>query len=325
MQAIWIEKDEAGYHAALRQVDESLLHGEVLVGVDFSALNFKDSLALTGRSPIIRQFPLIPGVDLAGTVLESTEGTFKPGDKVVVNGWGIGELYHGGLAQKARLKSEWLVPLPAPLTTRQAMIIGTAGLTAMLCIMTLERLGVTPDKGEIAVTGASGGVGSFAIALLARLGYRVVAVTGKPQEKTYLTALGAENILDRHSLPQTSRPLEKERWAGVIDTVGSQTLAALIAQTQYYGAVVACGLAQGMDLHTTVMPFILRGVTLAGVETVYAAKETRVEAWERMARLLDPSQLDIMVQEINLAEAMTAAKQQMAGAIRGRFIVDVNR
>ena len=325
-RAILIEKDEQGYRAGLQEVDEALLPpGDVLVQVSHSTLNYKDGLAITGKGPVVRQFPMVPGVDLAGTVLESAHPDFQPGDAVLLNGWGVGELHWGGLAEKARLQGDWLIPLPQGFTPTEAMALGTAGYTAMLCVMALEQDGVTPDKGEILVTGANGGVGSVAIALLARLGYRVVASTGRPQEAQYLEQLGAAEIIDRASLSAPGRPLARERWAGVIDTVGSHTLANACAATRYGGTVAACGLAQGMDFPATVAPFILRGVTLRGIDSVMRPKADRLAAWQRLARDLDKALLGPMTREIGLAEAIEVAGQLLEGQVRGRVVVDVQR
>ena len=325
-RAILIEKDEQGYRAGLQEVDEALLPpGDVLVQVSHSTLNYKDGLAITGKGPVVRQFPIVPGVDLAGTVLESAHPDFQPGDAVLLNGWGVGELHWGGLAEKARLQGDWLIPLPQGFTPTEAMALGTAGYTAMLCVMALEQDGVTPDKGEILVTGANGGVGSVAIALLARLGYRVVASTGRPQEAQYLEQLGAAEIIDRASLSAPGRPLARERWAGVIDTVGSHTLANACAATRYGGTVAACGLAQGMDFPATVAPFILRGVTLRGIDSVMRPKADRLAAWQRLARDLDKALLGPMTREIGLAEAIEVAGQLLEGQVRGRVVVDVQR
>ena len=325
-RAILIEKDEQGYRAGLQEVDEALLPpGDVLVQVSHSTLNYKDGLAITGKGPVVRQFPIVPGVDLAGTVLESAHPDFQPGDAVLLNGWGVGEVHWGGLAEKARLQGDWLIPLPQGFTPTEAMALGTAGYTAMLCVMALEQDGVTPDKGEILVTGANGGVGSVAIALLARLGYRVVASTGRPQEAQYLEQLGAAEIIDRASLSAPGRPLARERWAGVIDTVGSHTLANACAATRYGGTVAACGLAQGMDFPATVAPFILRGVTLRGIDSVMRPKADRLAAWQRLARDLDKALLGPMTREIGLAEAIKVAGQLLEGQVRGRVVVDVQR
>ncbi|WP_323001383.1 MDR family oxidoreductase [Denitromonas sp.] len=325
-KAIVINKDDAGYRAELKDQDDAdLPEGDVTVKVAYSTLNYKDGLAITGKGPVVRKFPMVPGVDLAGSVMASTHADFKVGDAVVLNGWGVGEVHPGGLAQKARLKGDWLVPLPAAFSPAQAMAIGTAGYTAMLCVMALERHGVTPDKGEILVTGAAGGVGSVAVAILAKLGYTVVASTGRPAEGEYLKTLGAAEIVDRALFTEPGRPLGKERWAGAVDTVGSHTLANVCATTKYRGVVTCCGLAQGMDFPATVAPFILRGVTLVGIDSVMAPKADRIDAWSRLATDLDVSKLDLITREIGLSEAIDAAGQLMAGTIRGRVVVDVNR
>jgi len=279
---------------------------------------------MTGKSPVVRKFPLTPGIDLAGTVTDSQHPLFKAGDKVVLNGWGVGESHSGGLAQKARLKGDWLVHLPSAFTPRQAMAIGTAGYTAMLCVMALQKHGVTPDKGDILVTGAGGGVGSVAIALLAKLGYRVVASTGRQHEADYLRQLGAADIMDRSELSAPGKPLAKERWAGVVDTVGSHTLANACASTKYGGVVTACGLAQGMDFPSSVAPFILRGVTLAGIDSVMAPRALREAAWARLAKDLDPAQLERMTREVGLADALALGSEILAGQVRGRVVVNVN-
>ena len=325
-RALQIEKDEAGYRCSLQTLDDSALpEGDVTVAVAYSTLNYKDGLAITGKSPVVRKFPLTPGIDLVGTVTESRHPLFKAGDAVVLNGWGVGESHSGGLAQKARLKGDWLIALPKTFSPRQAMAIGTAGYTAMLCVMALEKHGVTPEQGEVLVTGAGGGVGSVAIALLAKLGYRVVASTGRLQEADYLRSLGAANVIDRAELSAPGKPLAKERWAGVVDTVGSHTLANACASTKYGGTVAACGLAQGMDLPATVAPFILRGVTLAGIDSVMAPRALREAAWARLARDLDVAKLDAMIQEVALADAIGLGAQILAGQVRGRVVVDVNR
>jgi acrylyl-CoA reductase (NADPH) len=324
--AIVIDKTEAGQTVELKQLDESQLPaGDVKIDVAYSTLNYKDALAITGSSPIARVWPLVPGIDLVGTVSESSHGEWKAGDQVVLNGFGVGEGHWGGLAQKASLKGDWLVPLPSAFTPKQAMAIGTAGYTAALSVEALVKHGVTPDQGEILVTGATGGVGSVSIALLKKAGYTVAATTGKVAESDYLTQLGATTIIDRKELGEKGKPLQKERWAGVIDSVGSFTLANACAQTRYGGAVAACGLAQGPDFPVTVMPFILRGVSLLGIESVNAPRAPRLAAWERLARDLDPSLLDVIGQEIGLGEAIESAKGLMAGTVRGRFVVDVNR
>ena len=323
-KALLLEKDEAGFRASLSTLDETRLpEGDVLVQPEYSSLNFKDGLALTNRSPVVRVWPMVPGIDGAGTVLESQHPDWKPGDRFVHNGWGVGETHWGCLAERARLKGEWLVRLPAAFTPRQAMAIGTAGYTAMLCVLALERHGVSPDAGEVLVTGATGGVGSVAVALLARLGHQVVAASGKPAEADYLRALGASAVIDRAELAAPGKPLQKERWAGVVDAVGSHTLVNALAQTRYGGTVAACGLAQGHDLPGTVMPFILRGVTLAGVDSVMAPRALREQAWARLARDLDPARLETMVTETDLAGATVQAQRLMAGAVRGRVVVKI--
>ena len=324
-QALQINKDDTGYQCTLQTLDDSALpEGDVTVQVDYSTLNYKDGLAITGKSPVVRKFPLTPGIDLAGTVTDSQHPLFKAGDKVVLNGWGVGESHSGGLAQKARLKGDWLVKLPSAFTPRQAMAIGTAGYTAMLCVMALQKHGVTPDKGDILVTGAGGGVGSVAIALLAKLGYRVVASTGRLQEADYLRQLGAADVMDRAELSAPGKPLAKERWAGVVDTVGSHTLANACASTQYGGVVTACGLAQGMDFPSSVAPFILRGVTLAGIDSVMAPRALREAAWARLAQDLDTEQLERMTREVGLADAVALGSEILAGQVRGRVVVNVN-
>jgi len=325
-QALQINKDDNGYHCTVQTLDDSALpEGDVTVQVDYSTVNYKDGLAMTGKSPVVRKFPLTPGIDLAGTVTDSQHPLFKAGDKVVLNGWGVGESHSGGLAQKARLKGDWLVHLPSAFTPRQAMAIGTAGYTAMLCVMALQKHGVTPDKGDILVTGAGGGVGSVAIALLAKLGYRVVASTGRQHEADYLRQLGAADIMDRSELSAPGKPLAKERWAGVVDTVGSHTLANACASTKYGGVVTACGLAQGMDFPSSVAPFILRGVTLAGIDSVMAPRAVREAAWARLAQDLDTAQLERMTREVGLAEAIGLGGEILAGQVRGRVVVNVNR
>lgn len=323
-KALLLEKDDAGFRAGLANLDEGRLPpGDVLVAPSHSTLNYKDGLALTNRSPVVRSWPMVPGIDGAGTVLESSHPDWKPGDRFVHNGWGVGETHWGCLAQKARLKGDWLVKLPTAFTPRQAMAIGTAGYTAMLCVVTLERHGLKPGDGEVLVTGATGGVGSVAIALLSRLGHRVVAASGKLAEADYLKKLGAAAVIDRAELSAAGKPLQKERWAGVVDAVGSHTLANALAQTRYGGTVAACGLAQGMDLPASVAPFILRGVTLAGVDSVMAPRARREEAWARLARDLDPALLEAMVEEVPLEGATEAAGRLMAGQVRGRIVVSI--
>ncbi len=325
-KGILIEKGDAGYRAAVKDIDDAQLpDGDVTVRVQYSTLNYKDGLAITGKGPVVRKFPMVPGIDLVGIVESSSHPDWQAGDAVVLNGWGVGEGHWGGLAQKARLKGDWLVPLPAAFTPQQAMAIGTAGYTAMLCVLALERHGVTPDRGEIVVTGAAGGVGSVAVALLARLGYTVAAVTGRAAEADYLKQLGAASIVDRAELAAPGKPLAKERWAGAVDVVGSHVLANVCAATKYGGVVAACGLAGGMDLPATVAPFILRGVTLAGVDSVMCPRPRRLEAWQRLARDLDPGLLAAMTAEIGLAEAIPTAARLLEGQVRGRVVVDVNR
>ncbi|HIQ45779.1 MAG TPA: oxidoreductase [Pseudomonas oleovorans] len=325
-KALLIEKNEDLYQTRLTELDDSQLpEGDVTVRVEFSTLNYKDGLAISGRSPVVRRFPMVPGIDLAGVVEASNHTRYKAGDRVLLNGWGVGETHWGGLAQKAQLKGDWLIPLPDQLSARQAMAIGTAGYTAMLCLMALERHGLSPERGEVLVTGANGGVGSFAIALLARLGYSVTASTGRPAEADYLKQLGASTIIDRSELSNPGRPLAAERWAAAIDSVGSHTLANVCASTRADGAVAACGLAQGMDFPATVAPFILRGVSLLGINSVTRPYEERVAAWQRLCSELDLAQLDDITREIALSEAIDAANDLLDGKVRGRVVVDVNR
>lgn len=300
-----------------------LMEGDVTVAVSHSTVNYKDGLALTGRSPVVRKFPMIPGIDFAGTVEESTNPNFKPGDKVILNGYGLSETHFGGYSELARVKGDWLVPLPKTMTPAQAMAIGTAGYTAMLCVLALEDAHVTPAKGAIVVTGASGGVGSVAVALLAKLGYRVIASTGRTEEEAYLKGLGAAEIIPRSELAVDPRPIAKERWAGGVDSVGSKTLANVIAATSYGGAVAACGLAGGMDLPTSVAPFILRGVSLLGIDSVQLPQPRRRQAWERLARDLDLKRLESMTKTIPLSGVRQAAADILAGKVRGRLVVEV--
>jgi acrylyl-CoA reductase (NADPH) len=322
-RALLLEKNE-NFQASVQTLEDSRLPpGDVTVAVAYSTLNFKDGLAITNRSPVVRQWPMVAGIDGAGTVLESSHPDWKAGDAFVHNGWGVGETHWGCLAEKARLKGDWLVHLPSAFTPRQAMAIGTAGYTAMLCVMALEERGVRPESGDILVTGASGGVGSVAIALLSHLGYRVVASTGKLQESGYLQTLGATEWVDRQTLSAPGKPFQKERWAGVVDTVGSHTLANALAQTRYGGTVAACGLAQGMDLPTTVMPFILRNVALVGVDSVMAPLARRQQAWDRLARDLDPAKLEAMIEEVPLDLAQAKAQALMDGQVRGRVVVRI--
>lgn len=324
-KAIVISKADDKQQCAVSDVSESELpDGDVTLAVDYSTINYKDGLAITGKAPVVRKFPMVPGIDGAGTVSASSHPQFKAGDKVILNGWGVGESHWGCLAQQARLKGDWLIALPPGLATRQAMAIGTAGYTAMLCVLALEKHGVTPEQGEIIVTGAAGGVGSVAIALLAGLGYRVVVSTGRTGEAAYLKMLGAADVIDRATLAAPGKPLAKERWAGAVDTVGSHTLANVCAAMRYRGVVTACGLAAGMDFPASVAPFILRGVTLAGIDSVMAPRALRMEAWSRLARDLDAAKLAAMTREIALADALTGAADLLAGKVRGRLVVNVN-
>jgi len=325
-KAIVINKDDKGYRAELGQLEESALPaGDVRVRVQYSTLNYKDGLAITGKGPVVRSFPMVPGIDFAGEVLESTSPEFKVGDAVLLNGWGVGEGHWGGLAQQARVKADWLIPLPKGFTAKQALAIGTAGYTAMLCVMALQKHGVKPADGEVLVTGAAGGVGSFAIALLSKLGFTVVASSGRPQETEYLRSLGAAEVIDRSSLSEPGKPLARERWAAVVDSVGSHTLVNACAATKSEGAVAACGLAQGMDFPGTVAPFILRGVTLYGINSVTVPKAKRIAAYEQLSALVDTRTLDAISHEIGLGEAIQYADALMQGTVRGRVIVDVNR
>jgi len=323
-KGILIEKDEQGYRSTVKDIEDSVLpEGDVTIKVAYSTLNYKDALAITGKGPVVRSFPMIPGIDLVGTVEESSNDKFKVGDNVLLNGYGVGETHCGGLAEKARLKSEWLIPLPAAFSARQAMSIGTAGYTAMLCVIALEKNGITPNKGEILVTGANGGVGSFAITILAKLGYTVVASTGRVEESEYLKKLGATEVIDRASLSEPGRPLAKERWAAAIDSAGSHTLANVCASLKYGGVVAACGLAQGMDLPSTVMPFILRGITLAGIDSVMRPTADRIEAWDRLATILEAGVFDDIAKEISLEQTIETAEQLIAGKVRGRVVVNI--
>ena len=322
-KAVLIERDERPYRAAYTSLEEDRLPaGAVTVRVDYSTLNYKDALAITGKGPVVRQFPMVPGIDFAGCVEASDSPSLRVGEKVVLNGWGVGEHHWGGLAQLARVKHEWLIPLPAAFTARQAMAIGTAGYTAMLCVMALEREGVAPNSGEILVTGAAGGVGGVAVAVLAQLGFRVAAVTGRSTEAEFLKRLGASEVLDRAVFANPGKPLAKERWAGAIDVVGSHTLANVCASMRYRGVVTACGLAGGLDFPATVAPFILRGVTLVGIDSVMCPREDRLEAWRRLSQDLDIEKLDLLTQEIGLSQAIAGAAQLLEGRIRGRIVVD---
>ena len=324
-KGILLTKPEGVYTAGVQSIDDSVLgEGDVTVGVEWSTLNYKDGLAITGKSPVVRKFPLVPGIDFAGTVYSSQNPRWKVGDKVVHNGWGVGETCSGGLAQTARVKGEWLVALPAAFSARQAMAIGTAGYTAMLCVLALEKHGVKPTDGEVLVTGANGGVGSVAIALLSKLGYTVVASTGRMAEEAYLKQLGATTVMDRAELSNPGKPLAKERWAAVVDSVGSHTLANACASLKYGGAVAACGLAQGMEFPASVAPFILRGITLYGIDSVMAPLAKRQAAWARLATDLDLAKLESLTQEIGLDAAVQAGADILAGKVRGRLVVNVN-
>jgi acrylyl-CoA reductase (NADPH) len=325
--ALLLEKDTAGFRAAVTAVDEAQLPGpdatDVLVAPTYSTLNYKDALALTNKSPVVRNWPMVAGIDGAGSVLESSHPDWHPGDSFVHNGWGAGETHWGCLAERARLKGDWLVRLPPPFTPRQAMAIGTAGYTAMLCVLALERHGLQPGDGEVLVTGATGGVGSVAIAVLSKLGHRVVAASGKADQAEYLARLGAAEVIPRETMAAPGKPLQKERWAAVVDALGSHTLANALAQTRYGGVVAACGLAQGMDLPSSVAPFILRGVTLAGIDSVMAPLALRQQAWSRLAQDLDPALLETMIEEIDLADAPQAAARLISGKVRGRIVVRI--
>ncbi|MDK8874246.1 MDR family oxidoreductase [Paracoccus sp. SSJ] len=324
-KALLIEKDDSGQRVSLSELDESQLpDGDVTVRVACSTLNYKDALAITGKGPVVRRFPMVPGIDFAGVVEHSDNAAFRAGDKVVLNGWGVGEVHWGGLAELARVKAEWLIPLEPALTPAQAMSIGTAGYTAMLCVMALERHGVTPDSGEVLVTGAAGGVGSVAVAVLAKLGYHVVAVTGRPEEADYLTGLGAKRILPRSDFSEPGKPLGREQWAGAVDVAGGRVLANVCASMKYRGVVAACGLAGGMDFPATVAPFILRGVTLTGIDSVMCPPAERREAWRRLGQDLDPSVLDAMTNRIALEDVIDVSERLIAGAVRGRVIVPLS-
>jgi len=323
-KAIVIEKTDSGQKVALIDFDEkNLMDGDVTVRVEWSTVNYKDGLAVTGKAPVVRRWPMITGIDLAGTVESSTNPDWKAGDKVVLNGWGLGETHLGGYAQKARVKGDWLVRLPRSMSTRDAMAIGTAGYTAMLAVMALERHGLTPAGGPVVVTGAAGGVGSVAVAILAKLGFQVTASTGRAEETDYLKGLGATEVIERKELSGTPRPLGKERWAGGIDSVGSTTLANVLSMTRSRGAVAACGLAGGMDLPTSVAPFILRGVSLLGIDSVYRPRADREEAWKRLEFDLDRGKLLEMTNEIGLSDVIEAGRQIVDGRVRGRIVVNI--
>jgi acrylyl-CoA reductase (NADPH) len=323
-KAVVVEKGESGQSVALKDFDENgLMEGDVTVRVTHSTLNYKDGLALTGKAPVVRRFPMIPGIDFTGVVEESSHPEFKPGDKVVLNGWGTGETHLGAYAEKSRVKGDWLISLPEGLSPEQAMAIGTAGYTAMLAVLALEKHGLKPENGPAVVTGAAGGVGSVAIALLAKAGWHVIASTGRPQEGDYLKGLGATEIIDRNELSQPAKPLAKERWAAGVDSVGSHTLANLLANTKYRGGIAACGLAGGMDLPTSVAPFILRGVSLLGIDSVMAPKALRLEAWSRLASDLDRGRLVAMTTKIPLDRVIEAGRDILEGRVRGRAVVEI--
>ena len=321
-KALVLEQQDKQTLASIQQLDESALpEGEVLVAVDYSSLNYKDGLAITGKGRIIRNFPMVPGIDYAGTVLESVDNRYKTGDNVILTGWGVGETHWGGMAEKAKVKADFLVPMPKGLDSRKSMIIGTAGLTAMLCVMALEEAGITPEKGEVLVTGASGGVGSVSVCLLSGLGYKVVAVSGREENTQWLQSLGADRVIARNELLEPARPLEKQLWAGCIDTVGSKILAKVLAQIDYEGAVAACGLASGFDLPTTVMPFILRGVKLLGVDSVMCPITKRQQAWDRLAKLLPEAVYNEVVNEVPLEAVPELAEAITHGQVTGRTLI----
>lgn len=324
-KAILLDRQDSGTVASVTDLEDSQLpEGDVTVRVDYSTLNYKDGLAITGKGPVVRKFPMVPGIDFAGIVEASSDSRYQPGDAVVLNGWGVGETHWGGLAQKARVKADWLLPLPDGMSARHAMSIGTAGYTAMLCVLAIAAHGVTPGQGDILVTGANGGVGGVAIALLAKRGYRVVASTGRLAETDHLKALGAADVIDRNELSSPGKPLAKERWAATVDSVGSHTLANACAATRYGGIVTACGLAQGMDFPGSVAPFILRGITLRGIDSVMAPFTVRQQAWQALAKELPESALEALVREVSLGEAPAVASDLLAGKVRGRVIVAVN-
>ncbi len=323
-KAIVIEKTADGQNVAVRELSEAdLMEGDVTVRVTHSTLNYKDGLALTGKAPVVRRFPMVPGVDLVGTVETSSDPAFKAGDAVILNGWGLGETHFGAYAEKARVKGEWLIPLPQGMSAQRAMAIGTAGYTAMLCLMALERHGLRPGDGPAIVTGAAGGVGSVAVTLLAAAGWHVIASTGRAEETDYLKSLGAAEIIDRDELTGPAKPLAKERWAAGIDTVGSTTLANLLSMTRYGGAIAACGNAGGMDLPTTVAPFILRNVALLGIGSSFAPRQLRLDAWRRLTNELDPAKLDAMTSAIRLEDVIEKGRDIIAGKVRGRIVVEV--
>jgi len=325
-KCLLVNKDENGYKTSITELaEESLSQGNVSVKVLYSTLNYKDALAITGKAPVVRSFPMIPGVDFSGVVEHSESDEFKAGDKVLLNGFGVGEKHMGGLSQKAKVNSDWLIPLPEAISPLQAMSIGTAGYTAMLCIQALEKSGITPQSGKILVTGATGGVGSFAVKLLSLMGYTVVASTGSNKQHEYLYDLGATEIIDREELSAQGKPLMKEKWAGAIDSIGSHTLANVCASIQYGGAVAACGLAQGMDLPATVAPFILRGVSLLGVDSVMRPRADRVAAWKKLAEILPATEMESIAEVISLASSIEVADKLLKGEVTGRVVVDVNK
>lgn len=325
-RAIVVNKDELGYRAAEEKMDVAALRemGDVLVAIDYSTINYKDALAVTGKAPVVRSFPMVLGIDFCGKVIESNSKQYKPGDAVILNGWGVGERHWGGLAERACVKAGWLVPLPEGLTPRQAMSIGTAGYTAMLCVIALEQHGLQPGS-DILVTGATGGVGSIAVSLLAKRGFKITASTGKPGSTDYLKSLGASEVVDRSTLSEPGKPLAKERWSGAIDTLGGNTLANVCASINYGGIVAACGMAQSLDLPGSVAPFILRGVTLAGIDSVQCARERRMHAWAQLAKDVDALNLSQIETEIGLSEVVEMAGRVSEGAVQGRVVVDVNR
>ena len=323
-KAILINKDDSGYQCQLTEVDEAQLpEGDVLVDVEYSTLNYKDGLAITGKSPVVRRFPMVAGIDFSGKVIESQNPNFAPGDDVILNGWGVGETHWGGLAERARVKGDWLIKRPASMSAQDAMAIGTAGYTAMLCVQAIQRAGVTPESGPVLVTGANGGVGSFALRILQSLGYEAWASTGRMDEAEHLKAIGATDVIDRAELSEPGRPLQAERWAAAIDSVGSHTLANVCAQIKWGGAVAACGLAQGMDFPSTVAPFILRGVTLYGVDSVMQPVAMREQAWAALAEIFNEKSLAQITEVIPFEQAIPAAHDLLAGKIRGRVAVKI--
>jgi acrylyl-CoA reductase (NADPH) len=324
-RALLVSRDEAKTqsHAYVDLTDADLMDGDVTVAVEATTVNYKDGLALTGKAPVVRRWPLIPGIDFAGTIISSQSPLWNEGDKVILNGWGVGESHHGAYAKRARVKGEWLVPLPSSISAIDAMAVGTAGYTAMLCVMALERHGITPERGPVVVTGAAGGVGTVAVSVLSKLGYHVIASTGRHAEHQFLRDLGASEIIDRSELSEPSRPLNKERWAGGVDAVGSHTLANVLSMTAYGGAVAACGLAGGMDLPASVAPFILRGVSLLGVDSVMAPKELRLEAWQRIEKDLDTAHLKAISTLMPFEALPNAAHDILEGKVRGRLVIDM--